>query len=219
MKLPAALQTDDDNAALALLQRYYGATLDGHSGFTGSAFDTWDPSGTRAASADVFTSDDVTAASLLSVQVRGRAAHELLVRRAAEFSDLLVEVGPDRDLVDVDEEILSPWPGSRLLAALKELPGVGTTTASKLMARKRPRLRPVWDTVVADHLGVRSSYIEPLRVALRADDLALHRRLVRLGERAAPDGVSALRVFDVVTWLEAKDAGRTTTGPDEVDAA
>ncbi|WP_456249004.1 DUF6308 family protein [Longispora urticae] len=30
-------------------------------------------------------------------------------------------------------------------AALLDLDGVGVTTATKLMARKRPRLRPMWD--------------------------------------------------------------------------
>jgi len=217
MKLPAALETDDDAAALALLERYYDAPLDDERGFTGSAFDTWEPSGTRAASADVFTADDLVAVSLLSVRLTGRAAHELLVRRRDHFSALLAEVGPDRDLVDVEEEISTARPASRLLSALKSLPGVGTTTATKLLARKRPRLRPVWDTVVAGHLGVRYSYIEPLRQQLRADDGALHRRLVRLGQKAELTGVSPLRVFDVVTWLEAKDAGRRPTGMDEVE--
>lgn len=217
MKLPAALKADDDTAALDLLRRYYGTSSDSEPAYTGAAFDSWDPSGTRATSADVFTADDVVAVSLLSVRLTGRAAHELLVRRRKNFSALLAEVGPDRDLVDVEEEISTDWPASRLLSALKHLPGVGTTTASKLLARKRPRLRPVWDTVVAGHLEVGGSYIEPLRQQLQAHDGALHDRLVRLGRKGKLQGVSPLRVFDVVTWLEAKDAGHRASADDEIE--
>lgn len=219
MKLPAALETDDDAAALERLRRYYERPLDDEHGFTGAAFDTWDPAGTRATCTDTFTADDVVAVSLLSVHLSGRAAHDLLVRRRGEFGALLAEVSPDRDLMDVDEEITADWPASRLLRALRSLPGVGTTTATKLLARKRPRLRPVWDGVVAGHLGARNSYIEPLRQALRADDGALHDRLVRLGRKAKLEGVSPLRVFDVITWLEAKDAGRRATADEPLSDA
>ncbi|MEJ5943678.1 DUF6308 family protein [Pseudokineococcus basanitobsidens] len=215
MRLPAALSTDDDSAVLDLLRRYYRRPPDGEHGFTGSAFDTWDPSGTRATSADVFTADDVVAVSLLSVDLSGRAAHELLVRRRDEFAQMLRAVGPDRDLVDEGEPIAKESPLSQLFHALDALDGVGPTRATKLIARKRPRLRPVWDGVVARHLGVGSSYVEPLRQRLREADRALHRRLVRLGEEAELVGVSPLRVFDVVTWLEARESLRGATTVDE----
>jgi hypothetical protein len=49
---------------------------------------------------------------------------------------------------------------------------------------------------------------EPLRRALREDDFALHRRLVRLREAAGvPAEVSAVRVLDVICWLEGQDRG------------
>ncbi|MEJ5914502.1 DUF6308 family protein [Pseudokineococcus sp. 1T1Z-3] len=218
MRLPAALSTPDDSAALALLREYYAEDDDGRPHYTGAAFDRWDPSRTRAASVDVFTADDVLALPLLSVQLNGRAVLDLLVRRADELNALLAEVPADLDLVDVETPITRDWPASRLLAALRTLDRVGTTTATKLIARKRPRLRPVWDTVVATHLGVWSSYIEPFRKELQKDDRALHVRLVRLGQKAEVEGVSPLRVFDVVTWLEATKAGRRATGDELVEA-
>jgi Family of unknown function (DUF6308) len=58
---------------------------------------------------------------------------------------------------------------------LEALPGVGSTIASKLLARKRPRLRPIYDSVVATVTNTRAQLWEPLRVALRADDCDLHR--------------------------------------------
>jgi len=89
---------------------------------------------------------------------------------------------------------------------LNTLPGIGTTIASKLLACKRPKLRPIWDTVVAAVTDARATQWEPLRIALRADDHALHHRLLRLRDAAGlPDSVSALRVFDVIAWREGKD--------------
>jgi len=49
---------------------------------------------------------------------------------------------------------------------------------------------------------------EPLHRALREDDRALQRRLVRLRDAAGlPTEVSTLRAFDVICWREGKDLG------------
>src|SRR5687768_6439219 len=88
----------------------------------------------------------------------------------------------------VAESLDDAWAGWTLMRALDDLDDVGPTIASKLLARKRPRLRPIWDPVVADVTGTRKQLWEPLRATLRHDDLALHRRLLRLRERAGlPD--------------------------------
>ncbi|MGY0235898.1 DUF6308 family protein [Longispora urticae] len=50
-----------------------------------------------------------------------------------------------RRLADEAASWPADWAGWRLRAALLDLDGVGVTTATKLMARKRPRLRPMWD--------------------------------------------------------------------------
>ena len=83
------------------------------------------------------------------------------------------------------------------------LDDVGPTTASKLYARKRPKLRPIYDAVVARVIGTHNIW-EPLRAHLQAHP-ELHDHLFDLRGRAGlPDAVSALRVFDVVTWMEGK---------------
>ncbi|QQZ19448.1 DUF6308 family protein [Rhodococcus sp. 21391] len=42
--------------------------------------------------------------------------------------------------------------------------------------------------------------------ALRADDGALHHRLVSIREEAGlPEEISALRVFDVIAWMDGKN--------------
>jgi len=72
------------------------------------------------------------------------------------------------------------------------------------MARKRPRLIPVFDSVIQAHLmGGGDELWVPLHAAQRADGCALHQQLIQLRTLAAlPEDVSALRVLDVLTWME-----------------
>ncbi|RZU30758.1 DUF6308 family protein [Blastococcus saxobsidens] len=204
---PEALQDPDDERALGLLRRYYGTPPWSAGCHTGAWFDTWDSTGTRERDADRFTADDLVAVSFLMVDVPAEAARRLLVEDAAVFAELLVELGPDRDLVD-EPPLADDWAGWRLMDALKGLPDIGPTTASKLLARKRPRLRPIWDTVVSALTDTVGSQWEPVRSALAAEDRALHVRLGRLRAAAGlPETVSALRVLDVICWREGKDRG------------
>lgn len=81
------------------------------------------------------------------------------------------------------------------------------TKASKLMARKRPRLVPIYDTVVTRVLNTVKFHRDPIREALRVDGGALHTRLLTIRDAAGlPDEISALRVLDVVTWMYGKAA-------------
>jgi len=81
-RLPDALSTDDDTAALSLLRRYFGEPF-GSSSYTGAVFDVWDSTGTRAADADRFTADDLVSVTFLSVDTPGPAAIAVLRDRAS----------------------------------------------------------------------------------------------------------------------------------------
>lgn len=141
---------------------------------------------------------------MLSVDVPAIAADDLLIGRSSEFSDLLHDLGDDEDLVDVTE-LPDDGAGWRLMDALRSLPGVGATTASKLLARKRPRLRPIYDSVVAAVTGTTEQQWDPLRRALRENGRQLHNRLLQLRDDAGlPTAVSAIRVLDVVAWMDGK---------------
>lgn len=206
MQIPEVLTRGDDTEALDLLECYYGKGAHAHhQPFTGAWFDTWDSTGTRGLDVDRFTADDLVAVSFLSVQISASAARKLLDLDADRFSTLLVELGPDRELIEETREWADDWAGWRLWKELVALPDVGATRASKLYARKRPRLRPIYDSVVTR--VVRSTNLwEPLRAALQRDR-TLQPRLHRLREHAQlPDVVSALRVFDVVTWMQGSHA-------------
>ena len=205
---PRCLENPDDADALRLLRRYYAPGGNGTAA-VGAWWDSFDPSGRRADDADRFTSDDLVSLSLLSERVPGPAAHTLLVTDADRFAGLLVDVGPDRDLGEQAEPIDHDGAGSRLYDAVRKLNGIGPTRASKLLARKRPRLFPIRDGVVQQVLGLRRNFWEPLRAELRADDSALDKRLGRLHAQAglSPE-VTRLRVLDVRAWREGKDRGR-----------
>ncbi|WP_185995436.1 DUF6308 family protein [Nocardioides campestrisoli] len=204
MRLPHLLQSLDNGPALAALGRYYGPDPSTPtSPFTGARFDTWDSTGTRWEDRNRFTADDLVAVTFLSVNVPAEAAIKLLDTDAQRFTDLLEALGDDRDLVDEGEAWSDDWAGWLLWSELMDLPGVGATTASKLLARKRPRLRPIYDTVVARVVGSETLW-EPLRALLNAHP-ELHERLLHLRKEAGlHESISALRVFDVVTWMEGK---------------
>ncbi|HCT78058.1 MAG TPA: hypothetical protein DGT23_16075 [Micromonosporaceae bacterium] len=120
------------------------------------------------------------------------AVRELLRDRAGEFAKLLTGLGPDRDLADkADPLVHDDWPGWRLMTELRSIRGVGVTIGTKLLARKRPRLRPIWDDIVAELIQAPRMW-EPLRPHLRADQCALHHRLLRLRRDAGlPEKISA----------------------------
>lgn len=203
--LPEALAVPDDDQALRLIHSYYGWPDGSGEPATGALFDGWDSAGTRDRDSDRFTADDLVAITFLSVSVPGRTARDLLRDRADALSALLAEVGPDRDLVDEPDPLTPCWPAWRLYKAVDDIKGIDRTIASKLLARKRPRLLPVWDKYIGKVTGCTGQHWEPLRQALRADDRALHRRLVRLHEAAKlPAEVSPLRVLDVICWLQGK---------------
>lgn len=124
------------------------------------------------------------------------------------YNAMLAAVGSDRDLATV-EHLADDGPEWALDQALLELPGVGPTTASKLYARKRPRLRPIYDTVVTEVLGTVKRHWEPVRLALQPVNGDLHDQLLGLRDQAGlPEAVSALRVLDVVVRMEGKQAQR-----------
>ncbi|SCG54778.1 DUF6308 family protein [Micromonospora zamorensis] len=203
-RLPDALQRSDDAAAIALLKRYYGAPYLGHGCADGAYFDTWSTDSDPMR----FTAEDLIAIKFLSIDAPKTAVRALLRDRSDEFSELLETLGPDRDLANEGALLDHTWAGWRIMDELRSIPGVGTITASKLLARKRPRLRPIWDSVVAAVTDTVPAQWEPLRAALRANDLALHHRLMRLRDvLQLPEEIGALRILDVIAWREGKDRG------------
>jgi hypothetical protein len=136
--------------------------------FAGTMFDSLGPS-----AGDEFTVSDVAAVSLLDVRFSPK-----------EMFDLWDPAAP---LVALRS----------LYGALKAIPGVGRTKASKLLARKRPSLAPISDSVVDAVLDTAGwTHLETLATVLRerADLRA------KLSDLAAGQ-VTPLRALDIAVWM------------------
>ncbi|MFF9585614.1 DUF6308 family protein [Streptomyces achromogenes] len=155
--------------------------------------------------ADRITAEDLVAVQTLSVTVPAPVALNILEGPlGVRLSGLLCDIPRDTDMADAEAAGLAPKsPAARAWQLLEDQPDVGWVIAGKLLARKRPRLLPVYDKVVRCALGrPRPSFWLALHAALGADDRALHRRLLALRQNTGvPETVSALRVCDVAVWM------------------
>jgi len=151
--------------------------------------------------------EDLIAVSMLAVAVVGNAALEILEVRRPRLSELLRPIPADVALADLDAgDLGADWPVRTLYRELLTVRDVGETTATKLLARKRPHLIPILDSVVATELGiVKGNFWLPLHAWLVADERANHHHLEYLRSLAGlGDDISALRVFDVLAWMTGK---------------
>lgn len=208
MNLPACLTTDSAQQAVELVQGYLAPDLaqPGGVAYTGSLFDSWDGGGDRMEVAQEFTDADVTAVGLLSVEIPPRAVIELLVRRTDAMSALLREIPKQLDLNEAEASVIGKGsPAWQLWDALLQIEGIGRASASKLLARKRPRLLPVYDSVVRELVGHPENYWDSLYQALRASGGSLATNLQQVRTEAGATHLTLIRVFDVIAWMTAKE--------------
>lgn len=202
--------------AQSMLQQYFG---DGAapSSFTGASFERFAGGGDRPEVALRFTAEDIVAVSMLSVRIPGAAALEILDTRAEALNELLAEVPLALDLWDdAAEAAIAPGSSASLLwAELKAIDGSGWVTAGKLLARKWPRLIPVYDRVLRDafHLSSGDGWWSSLRDVLRADPTLVDEIVALRASAGLDDTISVLRIIDVAVWM--KDQGRPASTPAE----
>jgi Family of unknown function (DUF6308) len=157
--------------------------------------------------------DDLVAVSMLSVDVPGQAALRFLERSAGHISERLSRIPTDLDLHDADSrQINDHSPAWSLWKVLRTQPkastdraGVGEVTTSKLLSRKRPRLLPVWDSVVGREIGLTNSltHWDDVHAFLTTGRVQFLRELQ--AEAKVPPHVTVLRVFDVLLWMHGKN--------------
>lgn len=211
---------EDTDACVELVVRYY--TGEGKYGLprSGSHFDHWAGGGDRNEIRNELTADDFLAVSFLYVSVPPEAAIGLLGDRKSDVKGLLEQIPHDRHLADLSsdeyEKFLGPggpaqelWDLLTSKPALKSKPsykwGIGPTTASKIMARKRPNLIPITDERVGDLVGRKGDYWLQWYMAL-TDDSRLPERLDDINEKAGiHQNPSPLRVLDAILWMHATD--------------
>lgn len=161
---------------------------------------------------DEIVVDDVVAASLLDVRFSPRAIHQIIqeARGNAELAGVSADVplwsASDRDLTHL----------RATYSRLQGCDGVARTKASKLLARKRPQMAPITDSVVERVLKTSGwAHLETLRHVLSADH-----DLVKRMEQLSCGAVSPLRALDVAIWMigsdsrAAKSARRECASPD-----
>ncbi|MET8406131.1 DUF6308 family protein [Streptomyces sp900116325] len=191
-----------DAGSVADLRRYFGIDLP--PGAAGARFEALGGGGDRPAVADAVTAEDLIAVQALSVTVPAAAVLDLLEGHVGtQLSTLLRAIPRDLDMADATEADLAPSsPAHKAWHLLRDQPGIGWVTAGNILARKRPRLLPVYGGVVRCAVGRPGSFWHALHSTLRADDCALQRELLILRKAAGiPETVSALRVCDVVVWM------------------
>lgn len=173
--------------------------FDPESGFAADSFNTMGDN-------DPFdlTESDLLAVSLLDTPLPPKAVRGLLGSDRGTFAHALHEIGPDLDLWDPHSD--QPRAAAATLWSwLHQYRGVGDTRAGKLLARKRPRLIPIVDSVVAEALPARHMhYWDDLATALRQ-----HPHLVEHIDALRPARltriVSTLRLLDVAIWMTTRE--------------
>jgi hypothetical protein len=145
---------------------------------------------------DEITSDDLLAVTLLDITWRPHVVRCLLGSQHQELSGLLAPIPADVDLWDADDQASKHI--DVLWDALVGIDGVGTASATKLLARKRPRLCPISDSVVIKAIGVPHRTWDVLRCLL--EDPAARAQVDALRPAAAAEA-SLLRILDVILWI------------------
>lgn len=199
---PDLIVSTQTDTAVDYLQRYYAVDIDDKPRYTGSRFETM-----AALNPDPNTlgPEDFLAVSMLSVNVPAEAALRLLGRDAAVVSRLLAQIPAGVDIVDVESEVLNAdSPAGQLWDVLRRgRDGLGPTTASKLLAAKRPRLLPIWDSFVEQATGLDTiDYWRKFQYVLTDERRLVWDWLSELRSLTPnlPKSVSELRILDVLLW-------------------
>ncbi len=203
LTLTQILMVLDDLRSIADLRRYFQEA--GDEAYAGGQFERLGGGGSRPDIASIVTAEDLIAVELLSVQLPPHRLLDLLQghlgeRLAAELAriPIAVELG-DMDAVPL---IAAGGPADIAWRMLRDTDGIGWVIAGKLLARKRPKLVPVYDSVVACALRTGTGFWEWLHGRLREDNGALTQCLRVLHRQAnLPAEVSLVRVLDVVFWM------------------
>ncbi|MEH1168274.1 DUF6308 family protein [Micromonospora sp. CPCC 205539] len=219
MKQPLALAgilaVVDDSRTVPDLRRYYLSANE--EAFTGAQFERLGGGGDRPEAANAITADDLIAVELHSVHVSPHRAIDLLQGQlgrdvAAELTKIPADVELDSDAAS--PLIADDGPAERAWRMLNQATGVGWVTAGKLLARKRPKLIPVYDGVVSCALGTGTGFWRWLHELLREDDRILARQLdARRREADLPAAISRLRILDVAVWMRHRNDHRDAACP------
>lgn len=166
---------------------------------------------------DEITSADIVAVTMLGVSIPAPVTIWLLSGEGRrQVGALLRSVPTDVDLWNAgpilaeDGELWALWDLLRSASWPLPDPGndMGPTKLSKILAAKRPRLVPIWDSRVRELFPPVTNYWTAFERALSDDSLRV--RLATAANCGAPEGPTFLRKLDAMLWMIANDErGRT----------
>jgi hypothetical protein len=142
------------------------------------------------------TADDLIAVSLLDITWRPQVVRILLVSHKQELSALLGAIPQKVDLWNASDGALTNI--DLMWDVLTSIEGIGTASATKLLARKRPRLCPISDNLVIKAVDVPGRTWDVLRCLLQDPAARTEVEALRPAEAA---GASLLRILDVAVWV------------------
>lgn len=205
----------DFDSAVTDIQDYFATMENGRPKYSGSRFETLgedvdiDP--------NQITAIDLVAVSMLSVDVPAQASLGILETLAEQISELLSQIPQDLKFENLTPELFEKYlaPGSpadklwKILRQYDDPWDLGQTKVSKIMARKRPDLIPVYDSVVKAVVGIKGSgeqwnawYSAFHDGSPEAAEFVDMLRAIRLA--AGQHHLSLLRVLDIALWKQGK---------------
>ncbi|GAA4682432.1 hypothetical protein GCM10023215_15540 [Pseudonocardia yuanmonensis] len=189
--------------AVSGLRTYFCGTR-----YAGRRFENIAGRGDAASVANRITAADLVALPLLSIGLdRPQLVIDILETHAEEIEGLLSSIPADSDIGHVAWSALDESsPAQKLYSLLRSVHGVGPTTASKLLARKRPHLFPIDDDLVRQRLGRDRGLWACWWTWLREENR--QRAVADLRDEVGGIAdISSLRVMDVAVWMSVR-AGR-----------
>jgi hypothetical protein len=187
-----------------------------NTGYTGRLFEQIGSPEDQQRDRNRLSADDIVALSALNIRLPITVSARLLGPDAAEISELLTEIPADVDLWAAGRSDLSPKSAAyRLFSKFRAMAwnggenGASGVTASKLLARKRPRLIPIYDHQVSAlvDLGKGASWWISLQEALTSD-VRVHLDRVHEAAELGPL-ITPLRTLDVILWMRARHHNRS----------
>lgn len=200
------------SASRALSAYFHGASRQ----LSGSLFDSFGGGGDRPDVENKITRDDVRAIAAVNAAMTAAAADRLLSEpTSARLEAWLRQLPTDIDLWDAEDETLAvaaeAWSEIRSIHDAGATTVLGWSAANKLLARKRPRLIPLYDVKVRGVVGLSdgASWWFSLREAMRLDgeDNEVRFRVGSAMREANVRNVSVLRGLDVILWSYALSDG------------
>jgi len=161
---------------------------------------------------DRVVASDLVAVTLLDVRFGRRATDALLNRGCLDDYLALDKLPADHDLWSATEDCIGNLYSAHKV--LDDLHGVGPVKASKLLARKRPRLAPITDSHVENFFGCFGwEFLIPMSLCLSASEElrdAINDLCPDLTQlNSAP---STLRLLDVAIWMTRSRARSAADG-------